>query len=89
MSCSRALSCINIKPLRQVTITVNTTTLKATGNQPPSSSLRVLAEKKMTSINMKKDAPSTARQGCQRHIAIAIPTAKKSVINMVPVTAMP
>ncbi len=89
VSSRRVLSYSSLVPRRHVYITSMTTPPSASGTQPPSTTLSILAERKVRSMNRNGAISAAAANGDQRHIRQITTKAIMPVTTMVPVTAMP
>ena len=76
-------------PRRHVYITSITMPPSASGTQPPSITLSMLADRKVRSISRNGSISAAAASGDQRHIRQITMKAIMQVTTMVPVTAMP
>ena len=76
-------------PRRHVYITSMTSPPSASGTQPPSITLSILAERNVRSITRNGAISAAAANGDHRHIRQITMKAIMQVTTMVPVTAMP
>ena len=88
VSSRRVLSNSSV-PRRHVYITSITMPPSASGTQPPSTTLSMLADRNVRSINKNGTIKAAAASSDQRHIRQMTMNAIIPVTTMVPVTAMP